>query len=507
MFGRQSSLFYAGWKLMKTPVAVFLALACALPLGGARGSDLPNAKTVRTYMSFSMPIDPSNILTQADLDLSHSLATSLIEWDESMQPTAALASSWETVSDSKIAIHLKPNAKWSDGSNITASEVVASFDRAKRIHRDALDGLFGMVKQISAANKQTVLFELNVPVSKSGIYRKLTEPMYGILHVNADGTLDLKKSSGPFLVGSSSASEIQLQVNRYWFDFDPAMPERIVVRAQSGTQTPDAALKDTWANLTPSSSLVPESIAAAYASAHLSALKRNLEKIFLLVPSVRLSNPNGRKLLQALSSHLDSKDVVRGIRGYTISRQFYPPGYSLFDPAFPKPADETVPSEFTSKRLTLLMVDSVAGNLLKDGLANAVRTATGQTPFIRSVALGELEKERAAGDYDLAAISIPVNELDLDGAMSFFFGISPPLIPSAGDGDSDFKKRIDQAKKLESKAERNSEYRKIMAAATKAGSLLPLLHYSTVVLAKNGIRISQKQATDETIGFSKVRFP
>jgi MarR-like DNA-binding transcriptional regulator SgrR of sgrS sRNA len=492
---------------MKTSVAALFVLICTLLSGGVRGSDLPNAKIVKTYMSFSSPIDPSNILTQADLDISHSLASTLIEWDEAMQPTAALASSWESEGESKVAIHLKPNAKWSDGSLLSAREVVASFDRAKRVHGDSLDGLFSMVKQISAENSQTVIFELKVPVSKSGIYRKLTEPMYGVLAVENDGSLDLKKSSGPFAVQLSSPSEIQLVANRHWFGFDPAMADRIIIKSQMGSQNPEAALSDQWANLTPSSSLVPETIAAAYESAHISVLKRNLDKIFLLIPSQRLSNSNGRNLLRSLASRLDPKEVLKGVSGATISQQFYPPGYALFNPAFPAPTNESVPPEFRSKLLTLLMVDSVVGNLMKKGLVNAVREATGQTPMVRSVALGDLEKERVAGKYDLAAISIPVNDLDLDGAMSFFFGIKPPLIPTAGEGKNNFKLRIEQAKALENQSARNAEYRNVMTDATASGCLLPLFHYSTVVLAKNGLKISQKQTTDETIAFAKVRFP
>lgn len=145
-------------------------------------------------------------------------------------------------------------------------------------------------------------------------------------------------------------------------------------------------------------------------------------------------------------------------------------------------------------------------NLLRQNIIEVLKEITGVTPVIKAVPLGDIEKLRVAGDYDILAASIPVNDLNVDGAMAFFFGLTPPLFPGAGDGSKNFRLRIENTKKLNNQSERNAEYRKIMTEATQDGCLLPLFHFSTVVIAKKDISLSPIQTTDEAVAFSKVRF-
>jgi ABC-type oligopeptide transport system substrate-binding subunit len=467
-----------------------------------------NSKTVKTYLAFSLPVDPANVRTQPDLDISYALASTLVTWDGSMNLTSSMASSWESKGEKIATFHLSKNAKWSDGSQITGKEVVASFERAKKSNGDALKSLFDMVISIAASGEDVVTFTLNIPISKSGLFRKLTEPMYGILSIAPDGSINLKKSSGPFFLSSSTSAELRFSVNPHWYAFEKEMPEAAEIQQPpKSSLKEDAFLHDTWANLVPASSLIPEEISKKYANAQIGVWKRNLDKIYLLTPSTRLATEDGRALLRALTASTIRSNLVKDLSGFTLSEQFYPPGYTLHHPEFSsfKKSGE-VSKQFKTIPLEVLMVEGTLSDLLNANLAKSIKAVTGLEPKINAVPLGEIEKYRIAGNFDLLAASIPVNDLNLDGSMAFFFGLTPPLIPGAGLGANDFRGRIETAKHLESQSERNLEYRKVMAEATASGCLVPLFHFSTVVVAKEGIEISPLQTSDETIAFSKVRF-
>jgi hypothetical protein len=90
--------------------------------------------------------------------------------------------------------------------------------------------------------------------------------------------------------------------------------------------------------------------------------------------------------------------------------------------------------------------------------------------------------------------------------MGFYFGLTPSIIPGGGTETSDFMKQINEAKKLKEQSERSFVYRKVFTDATQLGCVLPLFHYATVVIAKEGLDLSKVPTTDETVSFSKVRF-
>jgi hypothetical protein len=53
---------------------------------------------------------------------------------------------------------------------------------------------------------------------------------------------------------------------------------------------------------------------------------------------------------------------------------------------------------------------------------------------------------------------------------------------------------------------RNAEYRRVFTEATNAGCVLPLFHFSSIVIARDGIDLSGVPTTDETVAFAKIRF-
>lgn len=466
------------------------------------------SKAIHTYMAFGLPLDPANVRTLVDLDLSYALSSTLTEWSDSRELVAGLAKSWKLTGKNEMQFSLKDDLKWSDGSNVTASQVVKSLERAKRVHGDSLKSLFDQIIGISSAENGTVKFTLNVDAAASGILTKLTEPMYGLVFVKDDGEIDLSKTVGPFVLSKATNDKLELAQNKNWFRFHASMANSVVIRRPPvGDEVQDAFLKDEWVNIMTSSSLVEKTVNEIFEKRKYAVWNRSLDKIFFLSPGARLTNEEGRQLFRFLNKELDRSILTSGLSGFNLTQQFFPAGYVLFDPEFKKGALEaTLPKVFQNRPIKILGVASRLNSRLKENLKTAIKKAVGVEPEFNIVQLSDFEKARAEKDYDFLAGALPVNDPNVEGAMGFFFGLTPPIIPDAGARELVFSERVAKAKLLPSQSERNGEYRKVFSEATVQGSIVPLFHYSTVVIAKAGMDLSAVPMSDETVAFSKVRF-
>jgi MarR-like DNA-binding transcriptional regulator SgrR of sgrS sRNA len=494
-------------KLPK-PLRISLALILAGILPGEIVMSKETSNIVKTYMPFTLPVDPANVRTLVDLDLSYALGTTLVGWSKTRELVSGLAESWSITGEKEITFKIGETSKWSDGTAVTAEQAVQSLLRAKRVHGDSLKTLYDYVTAIEAKDAKTLVFKLNVAAATSGVVKKLTEPMYGIVRVKNGDALDLTATTGPFMLNSVSDSEIELALNKLWIFTQPNMPKAVQIRRPpAGEEVQDSFLKDSWANLLGSSSLLPVETSDKFKKAKYEVWHRNLDKIFFFAPGPRLTSEDGRSLFKYLNRRIDRTAVTKGLSGFNLTEQFFPQGYVLFDPEFQKSNLETkLPDVFRKKPLEILAAESRMSEILQRNIRSTIKELTGVEPTFKLVSLANFEKNRAEGNYDFVAGSLPVNDPNVEGAMGFFFGLTPPIIPNAGEGSKDFQARVKKARLNADQLERNLEYRRIFTESTREGSLLPLFHYSTIVIAKEGIDLSQVPTTDETVAFSKVRF-
>lgn len=467
-----------------------------------------NGNSIHTYMAFGLPLDPANVKTLVDLDLSYALASTLTEWSESHELVSGIAKSWEVTKENEIVFKFRDGLQWSDGTPVTANQMVLSLNRAKKVHNDSLRSLFDLVKEISAVNGNHIKFILTTDVKKSGILSKLTEPMYGLVFIKNNDELDLSKTVGPFTLAKFSNEEIQLKQNPKWHRYIANMPESVVIRRPPvGEEIQDSFVKDEWVNLMTSSSLVEQSVHETFQKRKYAIWNRSLDKIFFLSPGPRISNGDGLELFKFLNRNLDRSILTSGMSGFNLSQQFFPSGYVLFDPDFkPSSANVSLPKIFKSRPIKVLGVSTRLSLRLRENIKAAIKKAVGIEPEFKLVQLSEFETARSGLDYDFLAGALPVNDPNVEGAMGFFFGMKPPIIPDAGAKGLSFSERVKKAKILSEQSARNAEYRRIFSDATIHGSVVPLFHYSTVVIAKSGMDLSSVPMSDETVSFSKVRF-
>jgi hypothetical protein len=460
------------------------------------------AHSVRTYLPFGEKLDPANVLTLADLELSTALASGLVEWDESRQVSAALADRWEQSGPQMMRFHLRAGAVWSDGQPIVASQYKRALERAKREYGESLRSLFDVLASIECPDESTLAFKLTVSVAESGLLKKLTEPMYGLVSTTSDGKLDLSRSSGPYVVASATKSEIALRANARWWGAAPSLVGQVLIRPTAAARPDGRFEMDEWANLFTSTSLLsPERLAALKASGF-SIWQRSFDKLFFLVPSERFLKAHGPAAFKAIASRIDVKHTMKGFGGYSEARQVFPRGYSLYEPAFVEAAPPA--NTALDRPVELMMVGNDSGSALRDGLSGEIERVTGHRPHLTTIKPTEIGTKLSGGQFDVYAGSLAVADPNYEGAVTFFFSAHPPVFPS-GVAPNDFAEQIASARRLPTEEEKGRRLKEIVLSAVRAGFVQPLFHFSSLTLAKPGLDLTRVPPTDEVVAFAKIR--
>ncbi len=457
--------------------------------------------TVRTYLNFSK-VDPASVLTMADLELSLALGSTLVAFDDQRQMVAGLAEKWEMLPPNKIRFTLRNNLKWSDGTPATANQYKQALERAKRLYRNDLNALFDEVTAIEATDPSTLVLTTKNEITKSGILIKLTEPMYGLVHVHGD-KLDLKTSVGPFSLTEQTADELKLAVNPNWYARKKEMPTKIEIRRPTSDFNAVANFEnDGWANVVSGTSLMRSDVSERFKKSGYRTRQRNLDKVFSLYPSKRFLESGGVEFTAQLANRLDRAKLLAGMSGYSLANQFFPRGYELHSPIEPKLNTSSLSK--TERVVQVIIPGSTFSDLIRDPLASAIHDATGATVKIEVVPLPEVDGRMKRGDFDILATAVAIADPNFEGAMSFWVERVPPFIQSIAK-PNDFASQVKDARTIPAPSQRASRMREIIVRAQEAGHVLPLVHFSSLAIAKPGIDLSDIPSSDETVQFSKVR--
>ncbi len=155
----------------------FCLLVCCL--GGCRANtpDTPQTPTVSTTTTTAKPNGPATTVSlryngedtlnpfvtesRSNLELVSLLYEGLTRVDGTLTPQPALASAWEA-DGTKVTVTLRRDARFSDGSAVTAADVVNAFQKAKKSPHYAT--LLKNVRSAASENKGTaVRFTLESP--------------------------------------------------------------------------------------------------------------------------------------------------------------------------------------------------------------------------------------------------------------------------------------------------------------------------------------------------------
>jgi len=145
--------------LLASAAAGALALGLAVA-GPATADTLVTMNTVQIFQT----VDPAKISDYTDYMAAVNLYDGLVGVDYAGNITPELASSWDVSADAKeVTYHLKPDAHFSDGTPVTAKDVVYTFERLLKINQGPANLFADVLKpgSVTAVDDHTVKFTLS----------------------------------------------------------------------------------------------------------------------------------------------------------------------------------------------------------------------------------------------------------------------------------------------------------------------------------------------------------
>ena len=190
-------------------------------------------------------LDPQRALFSNEAQIHTALYEGLFSYDpQSLEPVRALAQSWERSTDKKVyRFTIRENARWSDGSQITADDFVRSWFRMLDLNADYatfFDVITGAKEYrlgsdhdpghvgIQALDSRTLEVKLLRPVAY--FTRLLCHQSFSLIHPSMMNIKDWRSAvpypvDGPYKPVSMTDKELVLEKNdQYWDAANVAIP-------------------------------------------------------------------------------------------------------------------------------------------------------------------------------------------------------------------------------------------------------------------------------------------
>ncbi|MBV9576858.1 MAG: hypothetical protein JO149_09565 [Gammaproteobacteria bacterium] len=139
------------------------------------------AATLRIPLHAStISLDPSKVQDVSSLWVSRQINCQLIRMNQGV-PTLEAALSIQYITPILIDIKLKPNINFNNGSEVTAQDVIATFDYLRE-KRSENRNVFGWIESMTLKNKYELLIKLKHPTPQ--LFTVLSAPHYAIFDKN-----------------------------------------------------------------------------------------------------------------------------------------------------------------------------------------------------------------------------------------------------------------------------------------------------------------------------------
>jgi peptide/nickel transport system substrate-binding protein len=364
-------------------------------------------------------LDPVTALDGATALIARQVFETLVSYrDASTDFEPGLATRWAVSRDGLTwAFTIRENARFHDGTPLTAREVRASFERQllpseqNRPERNAvwpalLRGLPGVVKAVRSPDAQTFQIVLTQPYAP--LLTVLAHPGFGIVRV-AD-----RSDGGPRLVGTGPYRVSEVQPGRVMLEAVASSPGRadrlVFVEAAAESQAEadlDARALDVWLPEAPPRRLD-------------GALMLSGTEVGLLVLQTEKRPFSSKKVRQALASALDPTVIGQSLERHAIPLQsFLPPGIWGRREGSPlmeanRNAGRAVLAEglwskdFTATLLVSDTATGVSGSRVAESIAVTLGAA-GLPIRVRSEPPDRVRALTQSGDYDLALVEVSLH--------------------------------------------------------------------------------------------------
>lgn len=205
-------------------------LTLLLPLSPAKAAEIGNSITIAIQSSKTLMVRPFEPVEYDIISVYHAVYESLVELDDDYLPQPCLAESWEESASGKTwTFHLREDVRFSDGTPLTARDVVASAEYiiAKAKDENIADhgfyqNLNRFVDSITAKDDYTVVVKAANGRTYYGLLYQMTFPVVPAALVAEDNP----PGSGPYVITEFHAGErMWLSANTNWWKAQPQIKE------------------------------------------------------------------------------------------------------------------------------------------------------------------------------------------------------------------------------------------------------------------------------------------
>lgn len=159
--------------------------------------------------------DPRYAISNNDSKLSKLVHAGLTAVDTpTLEPRLELAAKIERIDDLTWDVEIRPDARFSDGTPVTAADVAYTYSSMLAADSDSLfhKGFTERFRSVMARSERVVRFALKEPLATF-----LTDLDFGIISKT-------KKGAGPYVVDELTSTHVVLGINPYYFGGRPKVP-------------------------------------------------------------------------------------------------------------------------------------------------------------------------------------------------------------------------------------------------------------------------------------------
>ncbi len=441
------------------------ALAAVAVLASCGGKGGAGKDTVTLVVGADIAtLDPIKSASLVDSQVFTNIYDQLIKLDKTGTVVPSLAESWALSDDGKsYAFKLRKGVKFHDGSVLKASDVVFSFDSARK--SPYLEGQFSEIVKVEAVDDNTVKVELSAPFSP------FLGSLNGSLYIMSEAAVkkggeaygESPVGTGPykFVKHESGVSVSLVRNDEYWGAKAPV--KNAVFKVIGDQNTALIALKTGEVDFIYEVPAISKADIAG--NAKLALYETPTIRIAYVIMNTSAKPFNNVALRQAMNYAIDKAKAItvategmatavdgvfsKDIFGYSEVR-----GYG-YDPA---KAKELLAKAGYTKGLTVTL-KAVAGPLAK--VAQSVQEDLSKIGVTANIDMGERNAyfgSLAKGNYEMGAISVSCgNDADYynvilqTGGQGNFSHYSNPKVDAlfkAGRESTDKAKRLETYKEL-----------------------------------------------------------
>ncbi|MGC8997629.1 MAG: ABC transporter substrate-binding protein, partial [Fervidicoccaceae archaeon] len=258
-------------------------------------------------------LDPANAYDFFTWEVLYNTMEGLVKYKPgTLEIVPALAQNWTVSSDGMTwTFKLRPNLKFSDGTPLTAYDVVRSVKRVMNISGDPSWLVTSFVKDVEAPDAQTVVFHLKIPCSYF-LSLLATPPYFPVNPKYPNNTYvsdALWGGAGPYKIASFTRDqELDLVPNPYYYGTAPSN-SKVIIRFYKDASTMRMALLSGEIDIA-WRTLLPADIADLRKQSGVQVIDVPSTFIRYLVLNVNMTPTNNVLVRQAIAAAINRTEII-----------------------------------------------------------------------------------------------------------------------------------------------------------------------------------------------------